>query len=175
MDKIFPNEAFTVGQDKQYHIWVQANECHKAPWNFRIKYVDDISVIEVIPFVSARGMRLNPKKCKEMLLNTLQYRLPIQTPLFIGEYAIEPVKSFKLLGANFSGDLTWPIHCECIIKKASKRLYIIRQLRKAGYCTKELVAIYCSLVRPQVTQATQAMVLDYDKSGKITFLSLLIA
>ena len=26
MDKIFPNEAFTVCQDKQYHIWVQANE-----------------------------------------------------------------------------------------------------------------------------------------------------
>ena len=93
-------------------------------------------------------MRLNPKKCKEMLFNTLQYRLPIQTPLFIGDYAVESVKSFKLLGVNFSSDLTWSIHCECIIKKASKRLYIIHQLRKAGYCTKELVAIYCSLVRP---------------------------
>ena len=103
----------------------------------------------VMPYIAgARGMRLNPKKCKEMLFNTLQYRLPIQTPLFIGDYTVESVKSFKLLGVNFSSDLTWSIHCECIIRKASKRLYIIHQLRKAGYCTKELVAIYCSLVRP---------------------------
>lgn len=132
-------------------------------WNFRVKYVDDLSTIEIIPrcspsvmpyiindihhFASMRGMRLNPKKCKEIFINSLQYRLPTQS-LFIGDYIVESVESFKLLGVYLSYDLTWNTHCDYIIKKALKRLYIIRQLRKAGYNKEELVTLYCCLVRP---------------------------
>jgi hypothetical protein len=61
-------------------------------WNFRIKFVDDLTTIEFIPrcslsvtsllvndiydYASTTGMRLNSKKCKEMIINYLQYRLP---------------------------------------------------------------------------------------------------
>ena len=87
-------------------------------------------------------MRLNPIKCKEMLFDFLHYRLPIQSPLSIGAHAVESVESFKFLGVYFSRNLTWSVHCDKIIKKANKRLYIIYQLRKAGYSTKELVTVY---------------------------------
>ena len=90
-------------------------------WHLRIKFVDDLSVFEVIPrcspslmpfivndivhYANACGMRLNPTKCKEMLLDFLHYRLPIQSPLSIGAHAVESVKSFKLLGVHFSRNL----------------------------------------------------------------------
>ena len=90
-------------------------------WHLRIKFVDDLSVFEVIPrcspslmpfivndtvhYANACGMRLNPTKCKEMLLDFLHYRLPIQSPLSIGAHTVESVKSFKLLAAHFSRNL----------------------------------------------------------------------
>ena len=60
-----------------------------SEWPTRVKYVDDTSVLELLPRVSTsylliiagnigryatqRGMRLNPKKCKEIVINPLQY------------------------------------------------------------------------------------------------------
>lgn len=41
--------------------------------------------------------------------------------------------------------LKWIIHCEYTIKRASKRLYILRQLHKAGYSTNDLIEVYCCL------------------------------
>ena len=67
-----------------------------ASWHCRAKYVDDTTVLEVVPrcspsylqlivndiseFAAERGMRLNPKKCKELRLNFLQY-LPSLPPM----------------------------------------------------------------------------------------------
>jgi hypothetical protein len=41
-------------------------------------------------YASARGMRLN-KKCKEMVIDPLQYRLPFQDVVRIGKHLIESV------------------------------------------------------------------------------------
>lgn len=59
-------------------------------WNLRAKYVDDLTIIEVIPrtsksmlpvitnsvstFASQHGMRLNGAKCKDMLMDFLKYK-----------------------------------------------------------------------------------------------------
>ena len=54
---------------------------------------------------------------------------------------IEVVDSVKLLGLNISSDLTWKIHINEIVKKASKRLYFLVQLKRAkGSST--LVVLY---------------------------------
>ena len=116
--------------------------------------MDDVSVFEVIPrcspslmpfivndivhYANARGMRLNPTNCKEMLFDFLHYRLPIQTPLSIGAHAVESVESFKLLVVHFSRNLTWSVHCDEIIKKANRRSYIIYQLAKPDTARKNL-------------------------------------
>ena len=62
-------------------------------------------VNDIVHYANACGMRHNPTKCKEMLLDFLHYRLPIQSPLSIGAHAVESVKSFKLLGVHFSRNL----------------------------------------------------------------------
>ena len=45
---------------------------------------------------------------------------------------LECVESAKLLGATISNNLTWNIHIDQIIKKASKRMYFLIQLKRAN-------------------------------------------
>jgi hypothetical protein len=75
-----------------------------------------------------RGMRLNPKKCKEMVIDFLQYKPCELRTLVIGNAGtsnapLETVDSYKLLGVHISKDLSWNTHCDYIVKKANKRLY----------------------------------------------------
>ena len=120
-------------------------------WNFRIKFVDDLTTIEFIPrcslsvtalllndiydYASTRGMRLNSKICKEMIINFPQYRLPFQDALKVGGNTIERVSWYKLLGVYLNNDLSWNLNCDYITEKANKRLRILGILQRAriGY------------------------------------------
>ena len=73
----------------------------------RVKYVDYATVMEFVPrlsplylnsavseiysFASSRGMVLNSKKCKEMLISFLQYCPFPPVPLLVGSSLIEKV------------------------------------------------------------------------------------
>ena len=125
----------------------------------RVKYVDDATAMEIIPrcspsylpftvsdiytYASLRGMILNSKKCKEMIINFMQYSPFPPGPLTVGGSVIERVVTYKLLGVYISEDLSWNVHIEHIVKKANKRLYALRALKKSG----ELVQVYCSIVQ----------------------------
>jgi len=115
-------------------------------WHLRIKFVDDTSALEILPrngvsflnhavsdihqFSSEHNMNLNPKKCKEMLVNSMHNHNFALTSIVIGCNTVERVNTYKLLGAIISDDLRWIHHIECISKKtsASKRLYSVRIL-----------------------------------------------
>ena len=49
---------------------------------------------------------------------------------------MDRVPVYKLLGVYISNDLRWNYHIEFILKKASKRLFSLRALRKAGVPSK---------------------------------------
>ena len=66
---------------------------------------------------------------------------------------MEQVSSFNLLGLFIPEDLTWNIHCDYVLKKSSKRLYILRQLFKCGLAKSEIVNVYCTLIRPIIEYA----------------------
>ena len=68
-------------------------------------------------------------------------------PLTVGGSVIERVVTYKLLGVYISEDLSWNVHIEHIVKKANKRLYTLRALKKSGLTIKQLVQVYCSIVR----------------------------
>ena len=57
------------------------------------------------------------------------------------------VESFKLLGVTISNNLTWHAHIKEVIKKASKRLYYLTQLKRARLPVEDLVLFYTSCVR----------------------------
>ncbi len=52
--------------------------------------------------------------------------------LKIGESEIEHLKLSKLLGLMINNKLTWHDHVEYISSKASRRLYFLCKLRRAG-------------------------------------------
>ena len=105
-------------------------------------------------YATQRNMRLNEKKCKEMVITFLKYQPSPVPPMFLNGAAIVRVSSFKLLGVTLSNDLSWNDHCDEMFKKACKRLYALRFLKAAGLNQKDLVLVYCSLVRSVVEYAS---------------------
>ncbi len=132
-------------------------------WFPRAKYVDDLTVLEIVPrnsppvmpflvneindFACKNNMVLNPKKCKCMPIDPLEYNSCVWSPVVIGSTVVERISVFKLLGITISYDLSWDKHVDIIVKKANKRMYALRQLKRSGVCPEDLVCIYCTLIR----------------------------
>ena len=80
-------------------------------WNLRNKFVDDTSALEIIPRNSisvlnnaaddihnfAMEHKLNPTKCKEMLINFLRNPNFLIKQKQIGGHVIEQVRTYKIL------------------------------------------------------------------------------
>ena len=90
---------------------------------------------------------LTPKKCKIMAFHFLHYHHFQCPPVATCGCILEEVKSFNFLGVFISHDLTWRVHCDYIMKKANRRPYALRQLRRCGVSAHDGVMVYCSLVR----------------------------
>ena len=111
-------------------------------------------VNDVQTFSVNNHMQLDPSKCKEMVVDLLNYNSYELQPIVIGGSYIQRVESFKLLGVYISSDLTWLVHCNYMIKKANRRLYALRQLVRARVIASDIVTIYCSLVRSVLEYAS---------------------
>ena len=109
---------------------------------------------DICSYASSHGMKLNPSKCKELRIDFLQYKPSDLPPLQMSGSIIEQVPSYKLLGVHLSHNLSWSIHCDYIVKRARKRLYVLRVLMKSGLPPADLIQVYCSLVRPILEYAS---------------------
>ena len=94
-----------------------------SDWRLQIKFVYGTSAFEIIPrnsisllnttvfdaqdFIIAHNMKLNPTKCKEMLINFLHNSNFMLRSIIIGSHLIERVTSYKILGVIMSNDLSW--------------------------------------------------------------------
>ena len=70
--------------------------------------------------------------------------------------AFEIVKSGKILGVTVRNDLKWIDHVEEITMKASRRIYLLKQLKRAGIDRKSLILFYCACIRSVLEYACQA-------------------
>ena len=61
-----------------------------------------------------------------------------------------------LKGVTISNNLTWNMHIDRIIKKASKRMYFLTQLKRANVARHELILFYTSCIRSVMTYASPA-------------------
>ena len=107
-----------------------------ADWHPRVKFVDDTSAIEMLPknsisllnsavsdihnFSVDHNMRLNPIKCKKMLINFMSYPNFTRRPLVVDNNGIARVSTYKILGVFIDGDLKWNSNVDYIYKKACK-------------------------------------------------------
>ena len=72
---------------------------------------------------------------------------PIEFPhLEIDDQQLELVTSHNVLGLVIQNNLKWNNHIESIVTKASKRLHILRVLRRGGVEINDLITIYTALI-----------------------------
>ena len=75
-------------------------------------------------------MEINISKTKEMVLGRLaNINLPLPN---IASQTVERVTTYKLFGVHIDSTLSWSTHIEYIIKKATTRLYFLKQLKRVG-------------------------------------------
>ena len=66
------------------------------------------------------------------------------------------VTSAKFLGMTITDDLKWNVHVANILLKASKRLYLLKQLKRANVDANSLIKFYCACIRSVLEYACQA-------------------
>ena len=76
-------------------------------------------------------MRINANKTKELNI-CFTKSPPIQQPLTIDNVPLYCVQSTKILGISIQSNLKWDLHVATICRKASKRLYALRCLKRSG-------------------------------------------
>ena len=131
----------------------------------RSKFVDDTAALEIIPknsisylnntvdelhqFSINQNTSLNPLKCKEMVNNFMNNNNSIMKSLVLGGInVVEKATNYKLLGVQLSDDLKWNNHVDYIYKKASKKLYSLLVLRRAGVEQRNILKVYLTTIRP---------------------------
>ena len=160
---VFPNGGIPQGTRLAPLLFAILVNGLASFWPCRVKYVDDTTVFEIIPrcspsylpcmadhicqFATERGMRLNPKKCREMVIKFLQFQPTQLGPLQLMGSVVKRVNSYKVLGIHVTNDLSWNEHIDYVFKKASKWLYALRLLARSKVSAVDLIAIYCALVR----------------------------
>ena len=99
-------------------------------------------------------LQLNPRKCKEML-TCFKRSPPLFDPVEVDGLTFERVSSAKVLGITLRNDLKWNDHIEIITLKAAKRLYLLRQLKRAAVSSTDLVLFYCNVIRSVLEYSCQ--------------------
>ena len=143
----------------------------RLPEGFHLwKFADDTTVSEVVPasklsslqqaadyihdWSQENHLQLNPTKCKE-IRTCFKHTPPCFSQVSIEGVEFEMVSSAKVLGVVISSDLKWSAHIDSITTKAAKRLYLLRQLKRAGIANNDLVRFYCSVIRSILEYACQ--------------------
>jgi hypothetical protein len=91
-------------------------------------------------------MEGNTDKTKGMTIYFGKKLLELE-PITMNNSIIEDVTTFKLLGLITNNKITWNDHIEYICSKASKRIYFLVLLRRAGRPPSDIIATYISIIR----------------------------
>ena len=68
-------------------------------------------------------------------------------PIVVNGKELEIVSHAKIFRLTVSSDLKWTAHVKKIVSKATKRLYLVTQLRRAKVSTEDIMQIYCACIR----------------------------
>lgn len=131
-----------------------------------IKYADDTTILGLIKGGDETGYRelandimvygeendlfLNVDKTRELVIDFRKKSPPLQ-PLTIKGTVVERANSHKFLGLHLTSNLSWTTNTVSTVKKAQKRLYFIRLLKKAGLGMCPLTHAYRGLIETVLT------------------------
>ena len=135
-----------------------------------VKYVDDSTIAsfasdpqddnmqeafqEVEKWCENNQMKLNESKTKEILFNLSKKISNVPLIKTSTNQDIERVSETTLLGVTLQNNLPWASHVANMVKKASKRVFFLSQLKRSSVPTKDLLTIYKALIRPVLEYAS---------------------
>ena len=139
--------------------------------NHIIKFADDTTVVGLISggneapyreevaqlsnWCTNNNLSLNVDKTKELVID-FRRTLHKHIPLCINNLPVQIVQSTKFLGTHITDDLSWTLNTTHITKKAQKRLYFLRRLRKANLPTSILTTFYRGTIESILSGAITA-------------------
>ena len=97
-------------------------------------------------------MLINKKKSKSMIFN-FSRNYQFSTRLKLEGEILETVEETKLLGTIVSNDLKWEKNTDNIVKKANKRMELLRKISSFGASWDELKNIYLLYIRSLLEQS----------------------
>ena len=98
-------------------------------------------------YVTARNMKINHSKSKLMLFNTSRKYDFSPEVSFDGVTNLQVVEEIKLLGIIFQSDMRWYSNTNNLTKNGYSRLWMIRNLKKYGAKSDELLDVYIKQCR----------------------------
>ena len=109
----------------------------------------------------ANKFHLHPQKCKELRISFTRDDLSYED-VSIDQTTLNTVESVKILGVTIQNNLKWNLHIKDTIKKASKRLYFLKQLKRAKLSTEELVKFYVTCIQICYSLCMSSLPLQYS-------------
>ena len=126
------------------------------------KYVDDTTLSESIPkghqsksqeavdaiydWFKENLFKLNGEKTKELVISFIHDSPQFPRACLDGSPS-KTIQSTKLLSLNINNMLTWNNHIEDLVKKESKKLYFLTQLKRPHVPPSDLVTYFCACLR----------------------------
>ena len=112
-------------------------------------------IYEISEYASENDMKINANKTKFMVFNTCKTIDILPTASINGE-EINLVEEMKILGVVITSDLKFNKNTDYIVKKAFKRIWILRRLKNLGATQSQLLDIYIKQVRSVLEMAAPA-------------------
>jgi hypothetical protein len=130
---------------KSFWLWTRSFLEGRSQQDEVIPYGSTSNMQEVLDAMNdwalINKMKLNAKKMKDTWI-CFKDAIPEPPSLMIGNDTIQRVNSFKLLGLWINNILKWNTHTEETTKKANKRLFYLRECRRANLPTKVGLTCY---------------------------------
>ena len=127
-----------------------------------IRYADDITIAHflrnetednlqlewtnLVEWSKSHHLQLNWSKCAVMDIVTKK-NISLRTVVTTEGSSLPKHSSLSLLGVHFSDNCKWNVHVENIVRKASKRIFVIRDLKRAGCSKSILFSAYKAFIR----------------------------
>ena len=129
------------------------------------KVFEQISAVH--KYSKENDMQLNLKKTKFMLFNQCK-TIDFQPSYTIEGTEIETVEETKLLGVILTSDLKFDKNTEYIVRRAYKRIWILRRLKNLGATIEQLTDVYEKQIRSVLELAIPVWHSSLTQSNKIS-------
>ena len=103
-------------------------------------------LIETAEYATNNQMKINFKKTKMMLFNPCT-SVDFMPDFQLGGHELELVEEMRLLGLIITSDMKWAANTDFIVKRAYKKLWVMRRLKELGADEDQLLDIYIKQIR----------------------------